>query len=161
MKKLFLIRHAKSSWNQPLHDKDRPLSKRGVADATLMAVKLRAYLPDSFVIFSSHATRALETAKIFAHEYHYSKDLIVIKEALYTFDVHELTQVIKSVDDRFDNILVFCHNQAVTDFVNDFGNVFVDNIVTCGFVSMEFEQENWNSIAAGKVNKIVFPKDFK
>ena len=62
MKNLILIRHAKSSWDAPLIDFDRPLSKRGIADAHLMAVGTEAFMPKSYIVWSSPAQRAKNTA---------------------------------------------------------------------------------------------------
>ena len=66
MKKLYLIRHAKSSWKDiTLDDFDRPLNKRGKTDAPFMAQKLKDknIYPD--IIISSPAKRAKSTAKAF------------------------------------------------------------------------------------------------
>src|SRR5690554_7660972 len=82
MKRLILIRHAKSSWETALNDKDRPLANRGVQDAHLMAEKTQKLLPESYIIWSSTAKRALETARIFAQHLGYPEDLIVKKEGL-------------------------------------------------------------------------------
>jgi Histidine phosphatase superfamily (branch 1) len=65
MKVLFLIRHAKSSWdNTALPDKDRPLDDRGKRDAPKMGKRLakRDVKPD--LILSSPAMRALTTASL-------------------------------------------------------------------------------------------------
>ena len=69
MKNLILIRHAKSSWDLPVNDKDRHLSNRGVVDAHLISSNILKYLPKKFVIFSSNAKRAIETATIFAQNW--------------------------------------------------------------------------------------------
>ena len=67
MKRLVLIRHAKSSWKNPgLRDFDRPLNKRGKADAPEMGRRLaqRSLMPDR--LLSSPAKRAIRTAEIIA-----------------------------------------------------------------------------------------------
>ena len=69
MKNLIIIRHAKSSWNAPLNDIDRPLEQRGIKDAHLVAMQSIKFLPPKFQIFSSNAKRASETAMIFAQNY--------------------------------------------------------------------------------------------
>ena len=78
MKTLFLIRHAKSSWDDPaLSDKDRPLSDRGRRDAPKMGKRLakRDVKPD--LILSSPARRALTTAEIIAKKLDYKlKDIV-------------------------------------------------------------------------------------
>lgn len=161
MKKLILIRHAKSSWNLPVLDKERPLAHRGIKDAYLMSEKIHSHLPNSFVFWSSTAKRASETAKIFAQNLKCPEELIVFKDSLYTFDEKQLEMEIRKCDDRFDNLIVFGHNPAITDFVNEFGNIYLDNVKTCGFVSISFEQKQWGNISKGTVQKVIFPKDFK
>ncbi len=71
MKNLILIRHAKSSWDKPVSDKDRELNERGKNDAILVSKESRVLLDDHFVLFSSNARRALETATIFQLIIHY------------------------------------------------------------------------------------------
>jgi len=68
MKRLYLVRHAKSSWNRPeLDDIDRPLNKRGKRDAPFMGQRLKQHDVCPDLIISSPAKRALKTAKIIAH----------------------------------------------------------------------------------------------
>jgi bisphosphoglycerate-dependent phosphoglycerate mutase len=84
MKRLFLIRHAKSSWDDPaLPDKDRPLGDRGRRDARKMGKRLakRDVKPD--LILSSPARRALKTARIIAKKLDYKLKDIVVDDRLY------------------------------------------------------------------------------
>lgn len=77
MKTLFLIRHAKSSWDDPNKDDfDRPLNERGKRNAPFMGklLKKENILPD--LIISSPAKRAIATAKIIADETGYPKNKI-------------------------------------------------------------------------------------
>ena len=62
MKKLILIRHAKSSWKHNVTDLERPLSNRGYNDANLMSGILNNFSIDIDAIFSSNSKRTLETA---------------------------------------------------------------------------------------------------
>ena len=161
MKNLILIRHAKSSWDSPLKDIERPLDNRGIRDAHLVAIKSIKYLPKTFIVWSSIAKRASETAIIFAQNISYPIEHITFKEELYTFDENNLEQIIKSINNSYDNIILFGHNEAITNFVNKFGDLFIDNVPTSGFVSLEFDSDNWQFIDRGKVIKTLFPKDLK
>jgi phosphohistidine phosphatase len=161
MKNLILIRHAKSSWEAPLKDIDRPLEQRGIKDAHLVAANCIKYIPSVFVMLSSNAKRASETALIFAQTILYPVESIIFKEELYTFDENQLEKVIKSTNNIFENVILFGHNEAITNFVNKFGDIFVDNVPTSGFVSLEFETDNWEKISKGKTKKIIFPKKIK
>jgi len=161
MKNLILIRHAKSSWDAPLKDKDRPLSKRGINDAHLMAAHVEEYLPKSYVVWSSTAKRAKNTAYIFAQTLSIPIDTIVFKDDLYTFDEKTLEEIIKTCNNQFDNLILFGHNGAITNFVNTFGNRAVENVPTAGFVSLSFNENDWNDITKGTTETVLFPSDLK
>ena len=161
MKNLILIRHAKSSWEAPVHDKERLLATRGVQDAHLVSQKISEFLPKTNIIWSSTAKRAAETAVIFAQNLQWPLESIVFKEELYTFDMSKLENTIKSCQDSYENVILFGHNEAITEFVNKFGDIFIDNVPTAGFVSISFPQESWSQIKAGKTTKILFPRDLK
>src|SRR2546429_8999216 len=84
MKTLFLIRHAKSSWDDTaLPDKDRPLGDRGRRDAPKMGKRLakRDVKPD--LILSSPATRALKTAEVIAKKVEFKRKDIGVDDRLY------------------------------------------------------------------------------
>jgi phosphohistidine phosphatase len=70
MKELILVRHAKSSWDNPdWTDFNRPLNKRGLADAPFMANLATKWEFKPQMIISSTANRALTTSKIFAEAF--------------------------------------------------------------------------------------------
>lgn len=161
MKNLIVIRHAKSSWDAPLKDIDRPLDNRGIKDAHRIALRAVKHLPKTFLMFSSTAKRASETAIIFAQNFLYPIQNIVFKEELYTFDENNLERIVKSLNNRYDNVILFGHNEAITNFVNKFGDIFIENVPTSGFVSLKFDSDNWQFIDRGRTIKTLFPKDLK
>ena len=161
MKNLIIIRHAKSSWNAPLKDIDRPLEQRGIKDAHLVAADCVNHIPKTFLMWSSTAKRASETAMIFAQNISYPIENIAFRDELYTFDDYKLEKIVKSFKDDCDNVILFGHNEAITNFVNKFGDVFIDNVPTSGFVSLQFDADHWESIDNGRTVKTIFPKDLK
>ena len=158
MKNLILIRHAKSSWEAPLKDFDRPLMKKGILDAHEVSANISNFLPKTYIIWSSTAARASETALIFAQNISYPIESIVYKDDLYTFDDKQLEKIIKSCDNSFESVILFGHNEAITNFVNKFGDVFIENVPTSGFVSLQFDAESWDSINKVKLIKQFSPK---
>ena len=80
MKKLILIRHAKSSWQAPLRDYDRPLMKSGIHDAHLVSSNILKHIPKIYLMWSSGAKRAAETAMIFAQNISYPKKVLYSKK---------------------------------------------------------------------------------
>ncbi|WP_367770066.1 histidine phosphatase family protein [Flavobacterium sp. WC2421] len=161
MKNLILIRHAKSNWDAPLKDIDRPLDQRGYKDAHLVSLNIINDLPKTFIIWSSIAKRASDTAVIFAQNVLYPMESIVYKDTLYTFDERQLEKIVKSCSNSYDSLILFGHNAAITNFVNKFGDVFIDNVPTAGFVSLQFDTDYWEKIKKGKTKKIIAPKDLK
>ncbi|NBL65224.1 histidine phosphatase family protein [Flavobacterium sp. NST-5] len=161
MKTITLIRHAKSSWATQHLDKQRPLSSRGILDAHKIAEEIQLFLPKTFTIYSSTAKRATETAMIFTQIFSCPIESIIFSDDLYTFDHLQLEKFVKSCEDRYDNIILFGHNDAITNFVNKFGNNFIENVPTCGCVSINFEENSWQTIENGKIQKVIFPKDLK
>ncbi|WP_264558611.1 SixA phosphatase family protein [Flavobacterium sp. N2270] len=161
MKNLIIVRHSKSSWDLPLNDIDRPLSKRGIHDAHLISSKLHDLLPKSFIIWSSNAKRAKETAMIFSQNLLISYENIQIEEELYTFEVKKLEEFIKKCKNTYDNLILFGHNEAITNFVNKFGDTFIENVPTSGVVFMHFDTNDWNELEKGKVNRFIFPSHYK
>ena len=161
MKNLILVRHAKSSLETPLKDRDRPLSKNGLQAAHLVSSYVSKYLPKTYLFWTSVAERASQTALIFAQNLSYPIESIIYKEDLYTFDENQLTKVIKSCKNEFDSVILFGHNGAITNFVNKFGDVFIENVPTSGFVSLQFDVDDWSAIEKGKTLKVIVPKDLK
>jgi len=161
MKNLILVRHAKSSRDLPLKDIDRPLEQRGLKDAQLVASHCIDFLPETLIIWSSIAKRASETALIFAKTISYPVENIIYREELYTFDESRLENVIKSCSNAFENVILFGHNAAITNFVNKFGDVFINNVPTAGVVLLQFDTDSWNKISKGITKKTIFPKDLK
>lgn len=161
MKNLILIRHAKSSWDAPLIDHDRPLCNRGINDAHLISEAIKEILPKSNLIWSSTAKRASETAMILAQNIGWPHDQIIFDSKLYTFDGSQLAKNIKNCEDGYENVIVFGHNDAITDFVNTFGCLYVDNVPTCGVVKISFDVKQWALIKKGIVQKTIFPRDIR
>ena len=159
MKRLIIVRHAKSSWDGPVRDFDRILEYRGIKDAEKVAQQTREFIPKDSCIVSSAAQRASQTAQIFARIYQIQH--IEYRQDLYTFDEYELERVVRRLDDQFDCIILFGHNEAITNFVNKFGDVFIPNVATSGFTMLEFAADQWQKISTGKTLKVVFPKDLK
>ena len=152
MKRLYLIRHAKSSWDDPdLSDIDRPLNKRGKKDAPIMGERLKnehKAKPD--LIISSPAKRAIRTARVIAKEIGYSKEKIEIKDSLYASGVTAMLNVIHYLDDSLDEVMLFGHNPDLTSLANHLSNQHVDNIPTCGIFCVDFDLKSWQDVKKGK-----------
>ena len=161
MKNLILIRHSKSSWDAPVQDIERSISQRGVKDAHLIAAKTPEILPPSYIVWSSKAKRTRETAFIFSQYLSIPLETIHFSEDLYTFDAKSLEKSIKKCENSYDSLILFGHNEAITKFVNKFGDLYIENVPTSGFVSLQFDVDDWSAIEKGKTLKVIVPKDLK
>jgi phosphohistidine phosphatase len=158
MKNLILIRHAKSSWDLPIQDYERDLTTKGIEKSYKVANFASKIIDNKALIWSSFAKRALKTAKIFVDVWNLSQEKIIIQQDLYTFNLEQLEEIVKSCPNEYNNLIIFGHNGAITDFVNKFGNVFIDNVPTSGLVSITFKADNWNTIKKGITDEIIFPR---
>lgn len=150
MKRLYLVRHAKSSWkNLDLPDIDRPLNKRGKRDAPFMGERLTKYNAKPDIIISSPAKRALTTAKIIAKKIGYLKEKIEIKDSLYGAAIPTILNIIHYLDDSIHEAILFGHNPEFTALANYLTKYNVENIPTCGIFCVDFEVESWKDIAEG------------
>ena len=84
-----------------------------------------------------------------------------IRDSLYTFDEKKLEESVKSCNNLFESVIVFGHNVAITNFVNKFGDDYIDNIPTSGFVFITLDTDDWKKIKKGTIKKIIFPKDLR
>ena len=158
LKTLLLIRHAKSSWDDPgLTDYERPLNERGKKDAPAMAEKLyeRGIKIDAFV--TSPARRARKTAEQFAKRYKKEKEDLLLKTELYMATDEAFNSVVEKLDDDFDCVAVFSHNPGITDFANSLtDDIRIDNIPTCGIFAVSIEAKKWNKFKEAKKKFLFF-----
>ena len=161
MKSLILVRHAKSSWDLPLDDKKRPLTDTGVLAIEKIGKIAHEFVNNDFEIWSSTATRAFQTALIFCEKAGLATDEIIFNDDLYTFDESKLEKIIKNCKNDVNKLILFGHNEAITNFVNKFGDEYQFNVPTAGLVFLQFEVQNWENINKGKIIKKLFPKEIQ
>jgi len=157
-KTLYLLRHAKSSWEDlTLDDFDRPLNKRGKHDAPMMAEKFAEKNPALDIIISSPAKRAHKTAKIFAVTLNTA---LVLDTRLYDAEIPNMLHIIQDTFLHHNAIMLVAHNPELTFLNNLLSDKEINNIPTCGLVSIEFQDEK---IEAQKGRQLfyLYPKLYK
>ena len=165
MKKLYLIRHAKSSWaDLDMDDFDRPLNDRGEKDAPHMAKLMKHHDVVPARMISSPAKRALSTCLVFAKVLKFDPAKIIADKSLYHAGADQLLNVVRSLaahpGDQDDVVLLFGHNPGLTEFANALLNVSIDNVPTCGIVGATLDVGKWRDInfGCGKLNSFEYPK---
>lgn len=151
MKTLLLIRHAKSSWDDPsLNDFDRPLNEKGKKDAHFMARRLtdKKIKIDAFV--SSPARRAKKTAEFFSKEFGGKEDKIILRSELYAAPPQAFEDVVSKLPNSLDHVALFSHNPGITEFANTLTDTRIDDMPTCSIFAVRIATEKWNEFEKAK-----------
>ena len=156
-KTLYLVRHAKSSHDNPdLKDIERPLADRGKKDALKVAKRLKSIGVKIDHILSSPSVRTQQTSNYFCDELGYSHSKIEWDSTIYRCTPMTLTSQIMNADDKHNSLMVFGHNPAITRCANYFQtDTLFDNVPTTGVVAIEFTADRWSSLKQG-MGKLLF-----
>jgi phosphohistidine phosphatase len=149
MKTLYVIRHAKSSWADPLaSDFERGLNDRGKRDAPKMGRRLKEKEINPDTIISSPAKRALSTAKRVAEVLKFPKAGIKTDSKLYHADEDTMLSVVQDIKDNQNIVMMFGHNPGLTDFVNSIASEdpYIDNVPTCGIIALSLPVDSWKDV---------------
>lgn len=149
-RKLVLLRHAKSSWDDAaLDDHARPLKARGFHDCELMAPLLKKLGYDELPVYASDAARVMQTVKTLGSFIGW-KQRVSFDAALYSFEPRDIWRYLAGFDRSHPALLLAGHNPALTDFINQAcGMTVLDNLPTCGMVELLWPQADWAAIRPG------------
>lgn len=151
MKKLILVRHAKSDWPEETDDFDRPLADKGLQDALKMSKFLKTNNIDIDYLISSPAVRALNTCKIFNQTYHLE---LTTNDKLYHPSESNFLSVIYDLDDSLNSVALFSHNNGISNFANSISeDIF--HFPTCGVAGFEISCDSWSQFD-GANKKLLF-----
>lgn len=144
LKRLFIIRHAKSDQSFFGNDFERPLNDRGKTDAQLMAKRLYNQKIKIDALVSSPAKRAKKTAEFFAEGLGKKTEDIIFISALYHASPDVFYEVISALPDEMDSVALFSHNPGITYFVNSLGTkTKVDNMPTTSIFAVAADIAKW------------------
>ena len=156
MKTLLILRHAKSSWDEPgLADIQRPLNKRGKHDAPRVGELLKEadLIPD--VILSSPAVRAIKTAEAVADACGYEGN-IEIKEDFYPGSPENYLEALNDLPGDPMRVMVVGHNPGLEEFLNELTGE-LETLPTAALAQVDLHIQHWLDLddhILGKVVKI-------
>lgn len=163
MKELTIIRHAKSSWDNPyISDFDRPLNSRGKQNASMMGKILR----DGDIMFdkiiSSPANRAISTARTIAEAIGYSEGDIQKEPSFYSATLRTIISILKDLDLSVVHAAVFGHNPTFHCLVEKITDTTIVKFPTCAVASISLDIDTWVELKAGlgKLNVLRLPRDY-
>lgn len=158
MKKLILIRHAKSSWSTPAQrDFDRPLNDRGQRDAPVMGSRLKAAGLRPDLVIASTARRAEETARHIAAGTGYDTDRILWQESLYHCAPAVFEEVLADVSDDVETVFIVAHNPGISEFAASLdASRSVHHMPTCATVGIAADVHRWSDFVQADTRLFLF-----
>ncbi|PLY05425.1 MAG: hypothetical protein C0622_01675 [Desulfuromonas sp.] len=160
MKRLTLIRHAKSAWGDPaLDDFDRPLNSRGKTAAPRMGEHLArdGLCPD--LIVSSPAKRARKTARLIARELDYPAEAILYRQQIYEAELDTLIELVHGLPEE-EHVMLVGHNPGMSELGQWFNPEAPDWLPTCAVLTLELDIGAWQNAACGSgvIGRYDYPK---
>jgi phosphohistidine phosphatase len=165
MSRLLLLRHAKSSWDDPsLEDHERPLAPRGHRAAESMAEHLRSSVPHPDLVLCSSALRTRETLDRMSEAFGDAE--VVVDDDLYGATDDLLLERLRGVADRFETVAMIGHNPGVQDLAIALAGSGADlgrmrgKFPTGALAVLAFDGP-WRALAQGeaRLEAFVTPKD--
>ncbi|MBQ3656901.1 MAG: histidine phosphatase family protein [Bacteroidales bacterium] len=150
MKRIYLLRHAKASWNDDVDDKDRIISYIGVNEAKKVAAEIVKKEIKFDKIISSPAKRAYQTADIIKNKIGFIGE-IVLEESFYFDYQREILNFIQNIDNKVDSVLLVGHNPTWSKLAGDFSDerVYLD---TANLAALNADINDWNEAVYGIFN---------
>jgi phosphohistidine phosphatase len=162
MKKLYIVRHAKSSWEIGQDDFERGLKKKGKLNAPFMAGKLLSRGVNVEQIISSSAKRTIKTTALLNQVLGVPKAMVSYNKDLYLAAPKEIIKQIQQTNDSINELMIVAHNPGVTQVVNFLAKEHFENIPTSGMACILFDIESWSELKNnGKLGFFIYPKMFK
>jgi phosphohistidine phosphatase len=157
MKTLLLVRHAKSSWDDPsLSDFERKLNDRGKSDAKMMAKRIKEKEIDIDLFVSSPAKRAKKTAKIFMKEMDAKEKKLQLIPSLYEGSVHDFYDAIENLHHKENTVALFAHNPGITEFINSLDCSPIYEMPTCGLFAVKIKTKDWKDFRQAEKEFLFF-----
>jgi phosphohistidine phosphatase len=161
MKRLLLLRHAKSEHLYGINDPDREINSRGKQDSKLMGNWLKANIKSPELILCSTSVRTRMTLDIILRETNWDSKK-EYTQLLYLPSAADVLNVLSEKQETIESILVVGHNFGFTDLFNHLSYKKLDNLPTCGFSEFGINKP-WDKLYMSKfdLNSFKIPKELK
>jgi phosphohistidine phosphatase len=138
------------------------LNERGKKDAPFMGEKCKSlqYIPDTMI--SSHANRAMSTARAFRVALGLNAGVLSYEKSLYLAPEDTYLEVCFELDANLGSVMLFGHNPGITHLANSVSDQSIDNVPTCGVLVIDAHIEKWNELdfLNCKLIDFIYPKMF-
>jgi phosphohistidine phosphatase len=152
MRTLLILRHAKSSWDDPdLDDYDRPLNKRGRKEAKAVGKHMRERLPD--LVLTSTALRARETVALWQRAARYQGPIEERRE-FYLASPERYLEALAGLAARGATTMVVGHNPGLEELVHRLTGR-LEPLPTAALAELEFALDSWDHLARGAHARLI------
>lgn len=145
MRRLLILRHAKSSWKHPVDDHDRPLNKRGRHDAPRMGRLLVEHGLVPRLALCSTANRATSTLSLAVQGAGVECEMLFTHE-LYLAAPGRIVALLREVPDRHDTVMVVGHNPGMEELVEGLTGTPV-TMPTAALAAIRCDHRSWSELA--------------
>jgi phosphohistidine phosphatase len=162
MKALFVLRHAKSSWeNTDLSDFARPLNERGLKAAPLMGKFIYKNQLQPELILSSLAERAKQTALLVKKNAQIGGE-IRYDERIYEATPKRLLEVLAEQSDKIESVMLVGHNPGLEGLLKILTDE-VQPMPTAALAVIDLKIGKWSEInsSTGNLRTLIRPKEIK
>jgi phosphohistidine phosphatase len=169
MKTLYLLRHAKSSWDEPeLADQERPLAPRGRRDAKRIAKHLLQSGVQPELVLCSSAVRTRETLELVRPGLGAAAE-VTVEDGLYGASSTELVERVRAVPDAVDSVMLIGHNPGIQDLALVLAGSGAElerlrtKFPTAALASLTPGMATWRELSAGEavLDGFVVPKELR
>jgi phosphohistidine phosphatase len=142
------------------NDEERRLLIKGETDTKFVTDYLRSHKVKLDLIITSHALRAVQTAKLFSAAFRYPEESIRTDHLLYYNGLEVLFNQFYDIPEHKKSVLIIGHNPSITTFANNFTDDKVDSLPLSGVIGIRFNISRWEDIIKTRGEECirVFPK---
>lgn len=148
-KKLYLARHAEAEPSAPEGDRERPLTRRGEAQAAALGRALRARGARPQAIAASPARRARQTAELAAEAMGCAPGAILFVPEIYEASTRRLLEVINATDEAIESLMLVGHNPAFSMMTAYLAQRAISHLPPSGAIHITFELGYWSFVTMG------------
>jgi phosphohistidine phosphatase len=157
VKRLYLLRHAKSSWDDPgLEDHDRPLARRGRKACKKLSKHIRREGMKPGLVLCSSARRALETLELIADAL--GDVPVKVEDGLYAADSEYLLARLRALPESVSSALLVGHNPGLQDLAAALASgaaPVAEAFPTGGLASFELDRP-WPELGPGGAELVAY-----
>ena len=169
MKRLTILRHAKSSWDRPdLDDFDRPLNERGWKAARRMGKEMKRRAMRFDLCLASTAARVRETLDGVEETYGPFPFRVQFEQRIYAAATATLLELVRATADEIQSLLLVGHNPGLERLVVELGRDDGEGLrtqagkgfPTAALAMVEFAADRWSEVErGGEIVELILPRE--